>query len=518
MTSEPGDPHSTAGLKDAVGRIRERAGELFRFGAKGLQVAAFLSEETDRFLVSQFEQAAGANGNLRHELCERCAVLAVGGSGRRDPAPWSDTDLLFLSRGSPDGDFNGFSSTVVRNLWDAGLRLGHTVQSVRDALTMSLEEIQFATSLADARLLWGSEAMFQQFHNRFARRCLERRLKRFVRQCVAERLEERAKYGATVNQLEPDVKRSLGGLRDLHLIRWIGFAWYRVSDFNGLRGRGALSYDDARSIQSAYEFLMHLRTDLHFSAGKEHDVLNRDEQLRIANARGFEEQSGQRPVERFMQTYFRHTAAVSRISDHFVDRHQPGSFLRSALSRLVTHRFDGVYEVGPHGINVATAHLDAVCGDIGRILRLYHAALLYDTRLSPKLVDTIRTRVAEMESVDMVSRECGKVFRRILRGAGNTGRIVREMYATGVLEYMIPEMARTRGLLQFNQYHSFTVDEHTLRAIEAVRRRWVLRTVRYDTRPRCIWRCCCTIRARVSKRIIVWSVRASPGASGAACK
>lgn len=449
--------------------VLARARTLFESGATGVQVGAALTDGLDAFLVELLnEHQLQFDPTLQNVLSEHTAVIAVGGSGRGDLAPYSDVDLLLLYVNPARGVFPEFSSGFVRDCWDAGLKLGHSVRTLADTVTMGRTEPQFATSLVETRLIWGSEELYDRFRRVVCRKVIAGRAAAFVHDCVQGRTEEHRQHGATVNELEPDVKRSLGGLRDVQLVRWIGFAHYGTADIPSLRLRGALTMDDARQLVESHEFLMRIRADLHFQAGRPQDVLIRDEQLRIARKRGIEGTAGMRPVERLMQTYFRHSKAIAEIAQRFTRIHQHTPVVERLFSPFVTHRFDRIYRYGPKGVDVVGRHRDFVCSRLETILKAFLSAALYGTDLAPGLVESIKRNVPNIEPV--VSEESARMFRRFMRTHSRLGRLLRVMYDTGVLEILIPDFARVRGLLQFNQYHSYTVDEHTFRAIEIIER------------------------------------------------
>jgi [protein-PII] uridylyltransferase len=269
-----------------------------------------------------------------------------------------------------------------------------------------------------------------------------------------------------VHQLEPDVKRSPGGLRDVHLIGWLALACHGANSIDSIRLQGLLSPTDSHQLVAAYEFLMKIRMDLHYHAGRAQERLTRDEQLRLAEQRDIAGTSGQRPVERLMQQYFRHAAAVLRIANQFAEQHQPRSLSSRVLQAIVSHRFDGVFNMGPRGVTVRGRDRETVCCNLESILKLYHAASLYGARVAPEMTESIKSGMTRIRSG--LSDDSARHFRKIMRTSGNLGPLLRQMYDTGVLEHIVPDMTHARCLLQFNQYHSYTVDEHTLRAIEIV--------------------------------------------------
>ena len=232
--------------------------------------------------------------------------------------------------------------------------------------------------------------------------------------------------------------------------------------------QGALSRDEARILLAAYDYLKHIRVDLHFEAGRCQDVLVRDEQLRIAEERHIEATIGQRPVERFMQTYFRHSTAIAELSERFITLHRPRSLLGALFRSLTTHRSDGIYLVANDSIDVVRRHREHVLSSLEEILKFYRTAALYQVGPSAEFAERIREAAPRLPGD--VSARSAEYFRDILNCHGNLGAILRSMFRTGVLEIVVPPMAHARCLLQFNQYHSYTVDEHTLRTVEELER------------------------------------------------
>ncbi|MBX3441356.1 MAG: [protein-PII] uridylyltransferase [Planctomyces sp.] len=456
--------------KARVHRMRDRARSLFERGAGGVAVAACLSEQTDALVVDLFaELLAEQPERIREGLARETAIVAVGGTGRGELAPYSDVDLLFLhSNRGLVREFQGIVNLAVQSYWDAGLKLGHAVRTVADSVSLAKGDPQIATTLIEARGLWGSEALVQDLQRQFRRKVVDGRRKAFLLDCLQARYPDGADTGPPAQELEPDVKNSLGGLRDLHFIRWIGFALFDARDIDSLRMKGALTFDEARRLREAWEFLTRVRIDLHFAAGKAQDRLTRDEQLRITDSLGIQPTPTQRAVEVFMQQYFRHTSQVAQLSRRFATLHRPQSLVKQAREFLVGHRAERILRVGPQEIDVPPRHFSKICGDLERMLRLYRAAALYGVRPSPRVAEAIMAAVPRLDGT--VSETSAKLFMEILRSTAPLGPILRSLYDTGLLDVLIPDITHVRHLMQFNQYHHYTVDEHTLRAVETCTR------------------------------------------------
>ena len=454
-------------LRRRLDDLREQTRKRFRQGASGLQTSSFLSQLMDGFVVLVVEESiAEMDPAIAQKFRGQTAVIAVGGTGRGDICPFSDLDLLFLQSPEIASLYEPIAAQIQRDLWDAGLKLGASVRTVADSISWAKQEPHFATSLIDVRLLCGEASLLEQLKSRFARTVVKSRLRQFLADIVTARDKERIEHGATTQQLEPDIKRSLGGLRDLHLIRWIGFACYGAGDFDSLRLQSAFPKDEVRRLLHAYEFLVGLRIDLHFAAGKEQDTLSRDDQLRIARFRNTAASQGQSPVERFMQEYFQHSSVVADMARRFAERTRRKPLLVLAIDYLMSYRIDDIYRVGPEFIDIPNGRARrAACGTLEGVLHLYLTAARYRRQVSPKLAEAIKLQ--QLGPPVELSSEAAQAFMALLRTPGKLGNALRSLHENGVLEAVLPCWMHIRCLLQFNQYHSYTVDEHTLRAIEA---------------------------------------------------
>ena len=454
-------------LRARVAEIRERARKQFAHGASGGQTATMLSDGMRAFVVEQWLEALTTVApDVAQKLERHSAIVAVGGTGRGELAPFSDIDVMFLHEASVGHEFKAVVNRCLHSLYDAQVELGHSVRTPKEAIAMALDDSTVATSLVEMQPLWGSSEVIASMKRTFERKVVRSRRRVFFESSIANREEDVAKHGGAVQQLEPDVKCSRGALRDLHLLRWIGFAWYSAPDIDSLRLNGALSGEDARKLITAQEFLMKIRMDLHFAAGKAQDRLTREEQLRIAAERGIEATPAQIPVERFMQEYFQHTVAISSIVARFIARHRRPTWKNWLLDLLLERRQDGHFFISPTRLNVSSRRLEFVCSDLHQVLRLFLMATRNKVAISPQVLERIRHAAPEFSRV--LDAESSRLFMAILEPRGSLGTTLRAMYETGVLEVVLPEFSRVRCLLQFNAYHSYTVDEHTLRAMSII--------------------------------------------------
>jgi [protein-PII] uridylyltransferase len=438
-------------------------------GCPGTELCALNSNLRDAVVIELLEDALKDLGEAGPKgLLNDIAVVAYGGYGRREVAPFSDVDLMILHRPSAAGRLFPLAERLVRDVFDVGLELGHSVRTVAQACRMASRDAMICTSLIDSRLLAGSPAIFENFTHLFRRQVGWRR-QRLLAGIRKARQEERRRYGETVFLLEPNIKRSRGTLRDLALLRWIGFVRYGLADFAELRDAGILSREDFDAIQPAYAFLLWLRNELHFHAGQANDVLSRPEQLRMAETRGGPQAGtpaagGVLPVERFMQEYFRHTNRVSHVATKFMTRATTRQWFDAALTHLFGHRIEADYVVGPVGMMPTRHGLAQLRGNLTAIVQMVDLANLHDVPIAASAWEEIRREAAHLPT--HLPPEASRHFLSLLAHPGRLGKFLRDLHDVAILERFLPDFARARGLLQFNQYHKYTVDEHCIRAVE----------------------------------------------------
>jgi [protein-PII] uridylyltransferase len=397
-------------------------------------------------------------------LLSQITLVAHAGYGRRDVAPFSDVDLMILHPLGMGNRVAPFAERLLRGVFDVGLILGHSVRTPEQACRLAIGDPQICSSLVESRYLAGNQDLFARFGRQFRRQVGFRR--RFLMAGIdRSRTEERMKYGETVFLLEPNVKRSGGTLRDLQLIRWIGFFRHGTAEFDQLADLGALGAEDYDALRRAEEFLLQLRNELHFHAGQAADVLTRHEQLRIAAARGYESHEGLLEVEQFMRDYFRHTRSVSHIAERLVARARSRDILARVQTELFGHRIEEGVRSGPAGLWTSRRAAEAIGQDLTAIIRLVDLANLYDKPIAPDTWEIIRRQAVHLPPALPPPEAC-RHFMSLLSHPARLGQLLRDLHDAGLLERFIPAFSRARGLLQFNQYHKYTVDEHCLRAVE----------------------------------------------------
>jgi len=440
-------------------KIRTRHDE----GATGPQVCAQITDLFDHIILDIWNDVV-ASLNAQ-STASRLALIAHGGYGRRDLAPYSDVDLMLVPTRGSARSIQPLASALSRNIVDAGLQLGFSVRLPAEACRLAWKDPVIFSSLTESRLLAGSLHVYESFFGTLRHGAMRRR-NQLIESVQEARREERAKWGETNYLLRPNVKRSRGGLRDLQLIRWIGFACEGETELDQLVKLGSLPAGDYTRIRQAHAFLLRLRNELHFVNGRSQDVLDRPTQMRIAEKWGYEPHEGRLAVEMFMQDYFEHTRNVRYASAYVYADARRSSLISRVFERVVSRRIDDSIRVGPYHVWVTDRYLPAVAGNLSEVLRLMDIANRYSRRISHRTWQAIRLAMTNRPPGEPDAAAV-RSFLSLMGRPGRLAELIRQLHELRVLEQFVPAMKRARGLLQFNEYHKYTVDRHCIRAVEA---------------------------------------------------
>lgn len=458
-----------SGLPDAVikarqtllaGRQKIRAQH--DAGSPGLQVCVRLTELVDTVLLDLYRAALAdsASSDLENSL----ALVAHGGYGRRDVAPYSDVDLMLLHAPHVEDRIGSLARNLNKWIGDAGCHLGFSLRTHTQALDESWSDPTVFTSLAEGRFLAGNNDLFLQFMSSL-RSGAKRRSKRLVGTVRASRRAERVKYGETGFLLQPNIKRSRGGLRDVQLVRWIGFALHGESDLDQLAQLGHLSAEDHRVLRRGYQYLLRLRNQMHFEAGKANDLLDRPLQMQLAQWSGCTASEGMLPVEKFMQEYFEHTSEIRYSSAHFAENSTWRSPVSEWFEHTISLRVAKDFRVGWRHVWASDVGLERLKRDPAAVLELMSISNRYGKPIEHNTWRAIRSAMLGRPT-EKIEPQTVDRFMDLLSRPGRLAQLLKRLHELRVLEQIVPAMKHARCLLQFNAYHKYTVDAHCIRAVE----------------------------------------------------
>ena len=293
---------------------------------------------------------------------------------------------------------------------------------------------------------------------------VEKRGPAMASEFIAERRKERLEYGESVYLLEPNVKRSRGGLRDIHLLRWLWYLKAGVADPDRLHDMGVLSKFDHRRLMSSQSFLLRVRNEMHFHANEANDALSRPEQLRLAEYLKFQGKQGMLPVEQFMREYFHHTAHVWQMAHRLSELMQPVSRVSRVLAPMLGRRTQDDYQIGRSEVSATPRATARLAQHPEEVLKLVDVARFEGKRISQDTWHFVYRTAPKYSNEPRPALMQG--FLKLLQDPLRLGELLRRLHEMGVLEKIIPEFSHARSFLQFNQYHKYTVDEHCIRAVD----------------------------------------------------
>ena len=421
---------------------------------------------TDQLVKLTFEIATKCiHRNPNPTEGERIAVLAVGGYGRGEMAPFSDVDLLFLTPYKITAWAESVIESMLYILWDLKLKVGHSSRTVKDCLRLGADDFTIRTSMLEHRFLVGHEPLAEDLDTKLWSTLFRGSEMQFVEAKLAERDARHIRQGERY-KVEPNVKEGKGGLRDLQSLFWIAKYIHHTDDLSKLVRTGVFRPEEFETFVQAENFLWAVRCHLHLAARRANEQLTFDMQVEVTERMGYADKAGRCGVEIFMQDYFRHATAVGDLTRIFLTSLEASQQKEPPLLMRLLKRAPKM-KAGYEVINnrLAIADERAFLADKINLLRIFEEALRTGLLIH---ADAMRLISANLHLIDKDMREnkeARRIFLDLLLKHGNPERALRRMNELGVLSALIPEFEPIVAMMQFNMYHHYTVDEHTIQCI-----------------------------------------------------
>ncbi|MBN8484738.1 MAG: [protein-PII] uridylyltransferase [Sphingomonadales bacterium] len=434
--------------------------------------AGHLCAEAQAFLVDQLVRVIHDHvvgevyPSANRSSGERLTIMAVGGYGRGEMAPHSDVDIAFITPIKQTPWCEQVIEAMLYFLWDLGLKVGHSSRSLDEMVRMGRSDLTIRTAMLEGRYVWGDQMLFDEAQGRFWAEVVAGTERQFVTEKLAERNERHKKLGDSRYVVEPNVKEGKGGLRDLHTLYWIGKYIHHVRDASELVRVGLLSPAEYRAFRRAEDFFWAVRCHLHTITRRAEDRLTFDLQREVAARMQFADRPGKSAVERFMQYFFLQAKRVghltglflAQLDDQFAKK-QPRGLLAGFRAR---RRMVKGYPVFGGRINVPSDSWFAE--DPARLIEIFVLADAQGLELHP---DAMRLAVRDARLVDSVRNDprANALFLDLLTSRNDPENALRWFNEAGVFGRFMPDFGRVNAQMQFDMYHHYTVDEHTIRAI-----------------------------------------------------
>ena len=470
-------PALTGEVKADWAALRRHVEETHRAGGSGHTVVRLQSAATDRMVEALWERALAEAS--RQLAPTPAALVALGGYGRRELAPFSDLDLLVLHRpGGPDAFVKAASERFLYSLWDLKLEVGYGIRDVAECDRLAEQDVAARTALLDLRLLEGDQSLYRELERDQLHGLSQARVDAFIADKIAETRARREKFGDSLYLLEPNVKESEGGLRDLQMALWTARVRFKVAGITELLARALLPELEVRELRRARDFVWRVRNQLHYLTGRKSDQLTFDLQPQVAAFMGYGAED--KAVEEFMRHYYLAAKTILVACDAIVDRclepsrgapwrRAEAPAARTGAEERPSSQADGrplpggEFKVFRGRLTIADR--ETLKRFPAALVRLFAEAERTGLSLYPYARDMATQAASELGPEAALDPELNKELLGCFMRTGTRGRFLTDMHELGVLPRVLPEFARITARRQIDVYHVYTVDVHSLFAV-----------------------------------------------------
>ena len=438
--------------------------EIYRGFDQGVTVEKLIRDTSsliDRVLEFCFLHFIGEHGNFG--FC----LVAVGGYGRAELFPGSDIDLMILLEKKANQAQQQQLSLFLTFLWDIGLEIGHSVRTVRDCVREGKADITVMTTMIESRLIYGNEKLYQKYQLAIAPKKIWSSRK-FFEAKLEEQRNRHLRFNDTAYNLEPNIKEGPGGLRDIQIIGWVAKRHFGASSLRELVAHGFLTAAEFELLDSGQQHLWRIRFALHRLAGRREDRLLFDYQKKIAEAFGFKSGEHNLAIEQFMQQYYRTIMELERLSEMLLQIFKEEILLTARQRKL--KRINERFNLRNNFIELA--HPDVFKQHPSALIELF-VLLSLNEQCAGVTAATIRLVREHLYLVDddyRADETVNRLFMQLMSAPSGMTHQMRRMNSYGFLAAYIPAFAQITGRMQYDLFHAYTVDQHTIFVIRNLRR------------------------------------------------
>ncbi len=440
---------------------REALEELWKQGLSGQALLTEQSRLVDEFITLQFRVASG------REDSDSIAVVALGGYGRSELFPYSDIDLLVLYREEAKEEMEKVVNGVLYPLWDTGLDVGHGVRTVDECMSHAKDDFFFQVAMLDARFLVGSSTLFEELRQQYQADFVEGARDEFVQVMKTFRRERRLRFGSHGYLLEPNIKESKGGMRDIQAMLWIAIVVFGLRSVEAISNAGILLEEEKKAFLEAWNMLVKVRNRLHYISGRKNEQLYFELQEEMAEAFGYRNRDGVLGVENFMREFYRHLQVIAVTTDLFFEH--VDDVLELADGKV------GTSSAVEKGIAIRNnrVHLVAQSADLKArpylLMRVFLVAARNGLPIHHRSRKIVAGNLGLVTDKLRSSVRMSKPFFEILESGKDILSVLEVMLETGLLSAYIPEFGKIESLAQHDVYHIYTVDRHLLQCVAELR-------------------------------------------------
>lgn len=453
-------------VKNYLATCTEGIRHVHEGGGTGLQVASLRTIVIDRLIRALFD-LAGREYCLKYPKSDQnCTIVALGGYGRRELSPASDIDIMFLYPWKIGPYIETVIERVLYILWDTGLDIGYSTRNIDDCVKMS-DDLVAKTSLVDSRFICGDEETYNSYRKTIYDKIFSKNIDSFIEEKVREGEERRKKFGGSVYILEPNIKEGDGGLRDYHTALWAAKIRFRVDDFKALNIKGLLNDREYEEVNSTYDFMVRVRNDLHFLAGRKFEQLTFDFQEKIALNMGYGNKEESLAVEQLMKKYYLTANSIKELSEIIIERCLSGKGKKVLFGFMSKRKLSRGFMIFRGELTLTDK--DLFKKDPLSIMRLFELSQLHGVPINAFARECLRENLDLIDNNFRNSAEAGVIFRNILKGEWDVAGCLTLMHKLEVLDRYLPRFGEVKCQVQHDVYHIYTVDIHSLFAVKELR-------------------------------------------------
>jgi [protein-PII] uridylyltransferase len=459
-------------------------------GSGGLEICRARAAMLDVLLRYLWDAAKGSLSEQAQKEFPRLALVAVGGYGRAELNPQSDIDFMFLHDRQvavhrPLPHLSKMIDGLLYPVWDIGLKVGHSVRTIEDCVHEANRDMQSKTSLIEARLVAGDADLFDKFEKTLVAKCVNKHVDEYIAMRVEDQRTRRSKFGNSACMQEPNIKNGCGGLRDYQNLLWMAFFKYHTRSLLELQAHEMINENERKQLEAAYDFLLRVRTEMHYHVDRGMDVLTKSWQPAVAHNLGYVERSPSKRIERFMRNLYTHSRNIFRITRILEQRLAllPRPARRLSLRSFLPGGRNPVIEP-IDGFKILDGEIQAANSRVfrdqpRRLMRVFLYAQQRGLEIHPDLAQLVRNQLGLVDRAFLSDEHVRETFLTILGQRGSVARILRAMHETDLLGKYVPEFGKLTCLVQHEFYHQYTADEHTLMCLEQLDRIWEAKEAPY---------------------------------------
>ena len=439
-----------------------------RNGASGAEIVHAYTALIDSLITVLFR---AVSADFDSAVLANIALVATGGYGRAELNPRSDIDIMFLTTGAAEAEVKTISERILYLLWDMALDVGHSLRTNKDCLEVAAADVTVRTAMLDSRFLTGDLNLFVNYEETVLPQLLGKNSHKFIEEKLEERNIRRGKYESTVYLLEPNIKEGEGGLRDLHAALWIARVKFKAKNLKELVIKGVVSDHEAAAYTSALEHLWRVRNELHFLSPRKNEQLNFDHQEKIAHFLGYRDTRKAPAVEQFMQDYYFQATQIEHLASNLINRVTEAEDKRAGfLSRLGRRQLESHFYTLRGELRLSRTALFET--EPEQMMNAFVFAHRHKVEICIELKGLIRSNLHRINDKVRRNKVMSGGFLEILRTLRPKAEVLHDMHHLQFLNYFMPEFRRIYCKVQHDAYHIFTVDIHSILALQEIAKLW----------------------------------------------